>query len=376
MVEGIPNSINISFERFIPESWKGNGFSKKFTPSSGQRINRSIKIKESVNAISMNGLTLINESEVFAIVAAPGAGKTNLIEAIIAKYIAAKNNIEVDSFGISINITKKKILVLDFERPEQDVRLSLERICNRIDVENNPGLWDGDDLKDLDIFRFLDVQEMDKRKEAFQECIDSNEYDMIIIDGMLELVPSMNDERAIKDFFSSIRSSASTHNINFIVTIHSNRGSSIPQGHIGGYIVKYARAVLHIKANENDRSVKEIYFDQTYGKLSHCDPTNFIPSFMIWDIEKGFFVSADAPKVKPKLGFNLEALIQVYKGKRTLKLQAGYLQQKYLTIVGIGIETARKHIKAATNAERLNQIQEGSKYFYSIDENLLKNEDA
>lgn len=375
-MEGNTNLKNLSFERFTPESQRSDGFSKKFTPSSGQRINRSIKIKDSVNAISMNGLTLINESEVFALVAAPGAGKTNLIEAIIAKYIAAKNNIEVDSFGISINITRKKILVLDFERPEQDVRLSLERICNRIDAKNKPGLWDGDDLKDLDIFRFLDVQEMDKRKEAFQECINSNEYDMIIIDGMLELVPSMNDEREIKDFFSSIRSSASTHNINFIVTIHSNRGSSIPQGHIGGYIVKYARAVLHIKANENDRSVKEIYFDQTYGKLSHCDPTNFIPSFMIWDIEKGFFVSADVPKEKPKLGFKLEALIQVYKEKRTLKLQAGDLQQKYSTIAGIVIATAKNHIKVAKDTGYLTQIQEGSKYFYSIDENLLKNEGA
>ena len=161
----------------------------------GFEMTLAYEIKHKDPAIKIKGDTVINPCELFTLVSLPGAGKTNISEVIITCHIAASNEIELpDNFGIEVFPRGKKCLLIDTERPYDDNRVSLGRICKRLNIKTNSHLVVNDKLKDLTFRVFTELHELAERKAALAKLISSGEYEFVILDGVLDFVPGLNEE--------------------------------------------------------------------------------------------------------------------------------------------------------------------------------------
>jgi len=319
----------------------------------GFEMTLAYEIKHKDPAIKINGDTVINPCELFTLVSLPGAGKTNISEVIITCHIAASNEIELpDNFGIEVFPRGKKCLLIDTERPYDDNRVSLGRICKRLNIKTNSHLVVNDKLKDLTFRVFTELHELAERKAALAKLISSGEYEFVILDGVLDFVPGLNEEVEVKETILWLRALATKWDLSIITTIHPNKGTDTIAGHLGGYLYRYSRACLLIKSNENDKSVRELTPCFPQGKLSHCDIANFETVYFSWDREQMLMTSTTEPDEIKTPNYKGDIIRQVMNefiinGKP--KVLASEAKARYCEIVRITENTAKKHFQSAVS---------------------------
>lgn len=322
-------------------------------------ITFDIEIKEHEPILLLNDQPFIYRGEIGALVALPGSGKTMVCEAIASSFVASKLGIDIDSLGFSFpDNLKGDIYLNDTERTKADCLKSLNRISSRLNTHVNNEIISNSRIKFLKYEMITEMPSIDEKKKNLEKNLEENKYSFVLIDGILDYSPSLNDEITTKETISWLRSIASKYDIGILVTIHPNKGTEIVAGHLGSMLYRYCRGMLILRSCKGNKKVREITVDFGQGKLSHTDPVNFKPSYFIWSDQYKMMVSVDEPEgtLAKYDAAIIEEILNEFKEVGIKEIPAAKFKDAYTLKTGKGKETVKKHIQDAVRNNLLQKI--------------------
>jgi hypothetical protein len=173
--------------------------------------------------------------------------KTFLLSIIASSYLKPKENI--------VNVVsmppedKPKILYFDTEQSERDAQRVQHRILKLANLEKS---------ENLNYFN-LRGAEIEIQLSFIIECIEKiKNVGFVIIDGIADLLPAVNDESAAKLLVRKLMDLTQKNSIHITAVLHQNKGSETLSGWLGSDVVRKASAVIKVsrcKELPNKRSV-------------------------------------------------------------------------------------------------------------------------
>jgi len=302
------------------------------------RMTLSYVKKNAKPAITLRSDTLLHFGEVGAFVGLPGTGKSAVMEAITATALG------VPSFGFSFNSTGKKVLVIDTERTPDDVSNSYQNIYKRL------GATPDQDLERLVYLALSEFAEPQDLKAIVERELSGNEFELVILDGILDFGLSLLDDKDSAAVIRWARAVAVRHNVAVIVTMHPNKGTDQLAGHLGGFIYRWTRSILFIRSVQGNKSIKEITGDPPQSKLSHGDVHSLEPVYFTWDARYGMLTPCNySPKENAAKTDNIEKCLSVILAD-SKRMGFNELKRKIHEASGKSEATAARWIKTATDS--------------------------
>lgn len=253
--------------------------------------------------ITLNGEGILGFQNLTAIIAAPGSGKSAVCEAVAAAVI----NANADCLGFQVAKDCTHAIYIDFERTNNDVWTSFNRMCRRA------GLRNGDNVNNVIIAGMRSIPRLEERKKAILDLLKIHPCSLLILDGAGDMVTDTNDLEQVNECRVFLRQLTVDFQLSILTTLHPNPNSLKPRGHIGSEVIREADGVLVIKKGEGECRI--ITTDFEHGKNrngSHAEG-----AFM-WSNNNMMFISVDVNEMKFELAKAKENK-QKEKAKETLK---------------------------------------------------------
>jgi hypothetical protein len=239
------------------------------------------KPEEKEPILFINGIGIVTYQNMSCIIAAPGVGKSSICESICAAVIGTK---DIDTLGFSVSAEVKGVLYIDNERTKTDVWNSFHRTHKRAKANEKTFIQNT-----IDIVGLRDVARLEERKEEIENLIKKGAYQLVIIDGAGDLVNDTNSLSEAIECRIWFRELTSKYNVSILTTLHPNKGSITPRGHIGSEIVREAESVIGVMS-EGD--VRTMTTDFTHGKSRNA---KHVSSSFVWSEEASMFAQCDKP---------------------------------------------------------------------------------
>lgn len=242
------------------------------------------KPKEQPPLINLNKESILSFQNISCIIASPGAGKSSVMESIISAVI----NKESDNLGLQTSALS--VLCIDFERTQTDVWNSFYRTMRRAKVK------EGTNFENVNIVSFRNIATAEKRKEKIESLLSKKHYEIILLDGIGDLVNDTNSLAEAIECKNWARSITSIYNTSIFTTLHPNKNSNTPRGHIGSEILRESENVLLIEIAED--GTRTLTTDFTHGKSRNGKHAN---GCFIWSDEFKMFVTSEFVKTERKV---------------------------------------------------------------------------
>jgi hypothetical protein len=257
------------------------------------------------------------------LIAPQGTGKSNVCEAIVAAFV----NPLCDALGFEIELSEgKKILYLDTERTKDDVKRGYDRIIRRSDM-------DMIDIENLTMISLIDSFSAKQSMGLLEEFMDKGEYGFLIIDGVADMINTVNDEEEARYFWRRIVSMLNRHACAGFMTIHPNPAEQQGKatGHLGTIGARKAESVLNAHKADGARVISSNY---SQGKVRNAKDD--IEISFVWSDEEKMFVSSGAIK-KSELWQNIFESIE--------KISQIDLEREIMNRTGKSLKWAQDRIK-------------------------------
>lgn len=199
--------------------------------------------------ISINGVSLGTQGNLFGITGGEGTGKSNFVGALIAGAICENSVQDIDTLGTKVqpNTAKKAILLYDTEQSETQLYKNIFVVLKRGKLENMPPY-----------FKVYCLTSM-SRKERMQAIIQSMDkfyyqfsgIQMVVIDGIADLVRCANDEAESVGVIDELYRLAGIYKTCIICVLHFIPNGMKLRGHLGSELQRKAAAILSIEKDEN-----------------------------------------------------------------------------------------------------------------------------
>jgi hypothetical protein len=165
----------------------------------------------------------------------PKAGKSTFISAIVASAF-----VSYDIFSMKVHLPKdrKKICYFDTESSDYDFYRQINKIKGFADLIAMP-----------DNFNAYQVREDSSGtiRKMIEEYLTNNpECSIIIIDGLLDLIVNMNDEREASLVTKWLKKITKVYNVLLITVLHQSKSNLSTTGHIGSASDRFAQSTLDI----------------------------------------------------------------------------------------------------------------------------------
>ena len=283
-------------------------------------------------ALFLADIPLIAKGEIATIVALPSSGKSNMLEGIAASYFEAKGHETVDTLSFFYpeenTNSHKKVLWIDTERTENDILFSVQRLRNRlknIDISN-----------EIDIFSFVEILSPDLCIEELEKLCNTGNYDIVLIDGVLDFCPDMNHIEKCTYLVKKLRALAIANDVAIVTTIHPNKGTETVAGHLGAMLYRYSRAMLYIKKDLDKRLLTS---EGAQGKLSYSSEA--INVHFAWNTEQSMFTVCDAPEENHAI--DTEIVKSVFNGMR--EMWTADFKREYAIRLGLKKDATNKRCR-------------------------------
>jgi len=165
----------------------------------------------------------------------PKAGKSTFISAIVASAF-----VTYDIFSMKIHLPKdrKKVCYFDTESSDYDFYRQINKIKGFADLIAMP-----------DNFNAYQVREDSSStiRKMIEEYLTNNpDCSVIIIDGLLDLIVNMNDEREASLVTKWLKKITKVYNVLLITVLHQSKSNLSTTGHIGSASDRFAQSTLDI----------------------------------------------------------------------------------------------------------------------------------
>ena len=267
-----------------------------------------------ITTLKLNGTRLLSRGNTLLLTAKIGVGKSSVCEAICSNHL----NNNCDSLGLSVQLPehRNKIAFFDTEQSIDDMWDSGERIMRRAGIR--PGTNISDKLLHINIKHLAFGERISYVNSIITE---NSDIGMVVIDGASDFMVDTNSiHEAVKfhDWLNTFHPA-----ISIVVSVHTNQTDDKPRGHIGGEMMRKAKAVVLLKKLEGGNRV--ITTDFAHGK--NRTGNDQLTAHYKYSEEENMFISTEGERVKAideeKSEKYREIVSGLYNGKTILS--ANYL---------------------------------------------------
>lgn len=210
--------------------------SSNMTKPTEEKINELVKklaLSEILNVpdeeeppclFNIHGVDLLPKQSVAIIAAQKKSGKTNFSGLLSASYASPTH--QVLNGAIRCNVDNVKVLNIDTEQPLRDARRTLRRVMKTIGYDYDEQ-WNKHNIVSISV---KNIDEAD-RKVIVEMAVKKHKPQLLFIDGIADLIPSINDEAASKELMSWLDYLSCQYDCAVVGMLHLNYNS----GKIGGW---------------------------------------------------------------------------------------------------------------------------------------------
>jgi hypothetical protein len=164
----------------------------------------------------------------------------------IAVSTAVSNKLVLGRFLGCLPKEQTKVLYFDTEQGKYHVQLALKRICKQIKIE---------EPSNLEVY-YLRSKTPAERMQIIESLIYADDtIGFVVIDGIKDLVSSINDEEQATNVSSKLLKWTEERNIHILSVLHQNKSDNNARGHLGTELINKAETVLSVTKAEGDNEI-------------------------------------------------------------------------------------------------------------------------
>lgn len=182
----------------------------------------------------------------------------------IAICCALINEYVLNRFIGGLPSNQNTVLYFDTEQSKYHVQLAVKRICKQLNVSVPYNLF---------TYHLRSLKPSQRLKLIEEEIYSNDEIGIVVIDGIKDLVTSINDEAEATMIASKLLKWTEERNIHIITVLHQNKGDNNARGHIGTELINKAETVLSITKEESDPEVSTMKAEMCRNR--EPDPFSF-----------------------------------------------------------------------------------------------------
>lgn len=148
---------------------------------------------------------------------------------------------------------QSKVLYFDTEQGKYHVQLALKRICKQTQIPEPPNLL---------VYGLRSLKPSDRLRIIEYAIYNTPNLGIVIIDGIKDLINSINDESEATMIASKLLKWTEEKNIHIINVLHQNKSDTNARGHIGSELTNKAETVLSVTKNEMDKDISIVAAEQ------------------------------------------------------------------------------------------------------------------
>lgn len=198
--------------------------------------------------VSVNGVPLGSQDNLFCITGGEGTGKSNYISAILSGALTAQALGSTQTLGLEIAANPKGLAVLhyDTEQSEAQLHKNLGKTLRRASLTTMPEFYHS---------LYLASLSRKDRLKLIRESMDLYHHKhggihLVVIDGIADLIRSANDETESIAIVDELYRLAGIYNTCIICVLHFVPNGIKLRGHIGSELQRKAAGILSIEKDD------------------------------------------------------------------------------------------------------------------------------
>ena len=141
---------------------------------------------------------------------------------------------------------KRKVLYFDTEQGNYHVYRVVKRICDQLGITDHP---------DLEVYALRDLNTSDRLAGIERLIEQTQNLGFVIIDGIRDLVSSINDESEATEINDWLLRLTAQYNIHIVTVLHQNKNDSNARGHLGTELINKAETTLSVTKHPKDNNI-------------------------------------------------------------------------------------------------------------------------
>ncbi|WP_435354234.1 toprim domain-containing protein [Emticicia sp. SJ17W-69] len=289
--------------------------------------------------VTIAGVTIGSQGNLLGITGSEGSGKSNFLGGMIAGALAQTGQ-KVDSLGTQVlpNLSGKALLYFDTEQSEDQLYRNLNYILQRCELDTPPEWFKAYCLINLSRRERMHVimQSVDKFHHQF------NGVHAVVIDGIGDLISSLNDERESVNLIEELHRMAGIYQTCIACVLHLVPSGVKLRGHLGSELQRKSAGILCIEKDENTdiSCIKAL-------KVRSGSPLDVPLIQFAWDKEKGYHVHIGEKPKEHKQQRKIDDLTNVatelFKDKE--KITYSQLMNFLAEMMGVTDRMAKNYIR-------------------------------
>ena len=175
----------------------------------------------------------------------------------IAVSTALSKDLILNRFKSYLPQEQNEVVYFDTEQSKYYVQKAVKRICKQINIE---------EPTNLHAFHLRSLAPSERLQFIEAEIYSNNKIGFVVIDGIKDLVTSINDESEATMIASKLLKWSEERNIYILTVLHQNKSDLNARGHLGSELINKAQTVLSVTKAENDNNISIVEPQQCRDK--------------------------------------------------------------------------------------------------------------
>lgn len=309
----------------------------------------------SKSVVSVNGVPLGTQDNLFCITGGEGTGKSNYIGSILAGTLCPERLNPERTLGLEITPNPRALAVLHYDTEQSEAQLykNLGKTLRRAGVKTVPEFYHS---------LYLASLSRKDRLKLIRESMDLFHHKhggvhLVVIDGIADLIRSANDEAESIAVVDELYRLAGIYNTCIICVLHFVPNGIKLRGHIGSELQRKAAGILSIEKDDNPE-----YSVVKALKVRDGSPLDVPMTLFGWDKELGMFAYRGEKSKEDKEKRKTDELIAVVKEAFQTRLKLSYQELCNVLMQEMEIKdrTAKKYIAYMREQRILEQDTAGN----------------
>lgn len=216
------------------------------------RVTHTEKVKPPDVVLKVHGKIVSTRQNIFGIKGKAKVGKSFLLT-LLNSIVLQKGEMNILSSYLPAG--RDKIIVIDTEQSRYHISLMMDRIKKLVEEHK---------LENLFVYNMDSVPTAERFDYVETIVTQTTGVGLVLIDGIADLVKSVNDEIIACDMADTLRRWATTQDIAIGYVLHENPSDSTKmRGHLGTILTNKSETVIQIESSKDNESIKQVSTAQT-----------------------------------------------------------------------------------------------------------------
>ena len=309
----------------------------------------------SSSVVEVNDVPVGTCDNLFCLTGGEGVGKSNFVAAIISGTIAESALDSERTLGLTIvpNPSGRAVILFDTEQSEHQLYKNVRKAVKRAYLDDKPDFFHAYHLSE---------QSRKERLDIIRTSLDMNFHQhkgiqLVIIDGVADLVRSANDELESVDVIDELYRLAGFYHCCIVCVLHFVPNGLKLRGHIGSELQRKAAGILSIEKDTNPAfSVVKCI------KVRDGSPLDIPMMSFGWDKKEDMFVYMGVKSKEDKEKQKINDLKSIAQGifEKVDKLTYGEMVKAIVDAMEIQPRTAKDYIRTMRDKAIIEQLSDQS----------------